>query len=60
MDLEKHEIIFRVKDDEITFKEGKGNLLPKNFGSISMVGKIDNENRQTELAGYLFPSAHIS
>ncbi|MCD7451285.1 hypothetical protein HAX54_010638, partial [Datura stramonium] len=41
MDSEKHEIIFRVKDDRITFKIGRGHLLPIGVGDIfvSMLSK---------------------
>ncbi|MCD7463683.1 hypothetical protein HAX54_051139, partial [Datura stramonium] len=37
MDLEKHEIMFQVKDESIIFKAGRGLLLPIRVGDICVV-----------------------
>ncbi|MCD7464570.1 hypothetical protein HAX54_052998, partial [Datura stramonium] len=51
MDWEKHEIKFRVNDDEITLKARRENLFPKSYGNISVVVDVDVYNDPTKLGG---------
>ncbi|MCD9560778.1 hypothetical protein HAX54_019572, partial [Datura stramonium] len=37
MDSKKHEVIFCAKDESITFKAGRGRLLPIGVGDICVV-----------------------
>ncbi|MCE3051980.1 hypothetical protein HAX54_051342, partial [Datura stramonium] len=43
MDSEKNEIMFRVKNESITFKDGKRHLLPIEVGNIYVDNIAKNE-----------------
>ncbi|MCE3049517.1 hypothetical protein HAX54_045087, partial [Datura stramonium] len=44
MDSEKHEIMFRDKNESITFKAGRGHLFPIGVGDIYVANVVRNED----------------
>ncbi|MCE3049907.1 hypothetical protein HAX54_046102 [Datura stramonium] len=54
MDSKKHEIMFQVENESISFKAGRGHLLPMGVDDICMVNAERNEEKR---ANHIFTSS---